>query len=67
MHCDRGSPYRDAARERQRARHPRASGDPALGHPLDSRGSLPSTLIGGGHDHPRVRTGYLHARVHNTL
>ena len=67
MHFDRGSPYMDAEIERNIARHPRASGDPVPWDPLDSRGSLPSTLIGGGNDQPPVRTVYLHSRVHNTL
>jgi hypothetical protein len=33
MHFDRGSLYMDVERERQMARHPRASGDPAQGTP----------------------------------
>ena len=59
MHFDRGSPYMDAEMERQVGRHPRASGDPAQGHPLDSRVR--------GNDHSHMRTVCLHSRVHNTL
>jgi hypothetical protein len=59
MHVDRGSPCMDAEMARTIARHPRASGDPAQGTPLDSRVR--------GNDHPPVCTVCLHSRVHNTL
>ena len=47
MHFDRGSSSMDAKMERKIERHPRASGDPVQGNPLDSRvrGNDPHAML----------------------